>query len=48
MCLMGILGGLDPFSDAVFVFRAKRADRIKIVWWVTHGSRHWFIAILPR
>lgn len=22
--------GLDPYSDAAFVFRAKRADRIKI------------------
>jgi transposase len=22
--------GLDPFSGAVFVFRAKRADRIKL------------------
>lgn len=25
--------GLDPFSGAAFVFRAKRADRIKIVIW---------------
>ena len=23
----------DPFSGMVFVFRAKRADRIKLVWW---------------
>lgn len=23
----------DPFSGAVFVFRAKRADRIKLVYW---------------
>ena len=23
----------DPFTGTVFVFRAKRADRIKIVWW---------------
>ena len=25
--------GADPFSGALFVFRAKRADRVKIVWW---------------
>jgi transposase len=24
---------LDPFSGAVYVFRAKRADRIKLVFW---------------
>ncbi|MCK1583964.1 IS66 family insertion sequence element accessory protein TnpB [Bradyrhizobium sp. 168] len=25
--------GSDPFDGALYVFRAKRADRIKIVWW---------------
>ena len=25
--------GADPFGGAVFVFRAKRADRIKLLWW---------------
>ena len=25
--------GADPFSGTVYVFRAKRADRIKLVWW---------------
>jgi transposase len=34
--------GSDPFSGALYVFRAKRADRVKIVWWVSHGSRHRF------
>ena len=24
----------DPFSGAVYVFRAKRADRIKLVFWM--------------
>jgi transposase len=24
--------GSDPFSGALYIFRAKRADRIKIVW----------------
>ena len=23
----------DPFSGVVYVFRAKRADRIKLIWW---------------
>jgi transposase len=27
-----VLGG-DPFSGTVFVFRAKRADRVKLVFW---------------
>ncbi len=25
--------GCDPFSGALYVFRSKRADRVKIVWW---------------
>lgn len=25
--------GNDPFNGSLYVFRAKRADRIKIVWW---------------
>jgi transposase len=25
--------GADPFSGAVYVFRAKRADRIKLLFW---------------
>jgi len=25
--------GADPFSGAVYVFRAKRADRVKVVYW---------------
>lgn len=25
--------GSDPFSGVVYVFRAKKADRIKPVWW---------------
>lgn len=23
----------DPFSGVVYVFRSKRADRVKLVWW---------------
>ena len=29
--------GLDPYSGAAFVFRAKRADRIKILVWDRTG-----------
>ena len=29
--------GLDPFSGAAFVFRAKRADRIKVLIWDRTG-----------
>jgi transposase len=25
--------GADPFSGAIYVFRSKRADRIKLLWW---------------
>ncbi|MGJ0509338.1 MAG: IS66 family insertion sequence element accessory protein TnpB [Methylocystis sp.] len=25
--------GGDPFGGALYVFRAKRADRVKIIWW---------------
>lgn len=29
--------GNDPFNGMLYVFRAKRADRIKIVWWDGSG-----------
>lgn len=29
--------GMDPFSGAAFVFRAKRADRIKLLIWDQTG-----------
>lgn len=25
--------GVNPFSGAVYVFRAKRIDRVKLLWW---------------
>jgi len=25
--------GADPFSGTIFVFRAKRADRVKLIFW---------------
>ncbi|WP_352810880.1 IS66 family insertion sequence element accessory protein TnpB [Mesorhizobium sp. M0293] len=30
-------GGLDPFSGALHVFRSKRTDRVRIVWWDGSG-----------
>ena len=44
--------GADPFSGTVFVFRAKRADRVKLVFWdgtgvvlvakrLEEGAFHW-------
>jgi transposase len=44
--------GADPFSGAIFVFRSKRADRIKILAWdgsglvlfwkrLEHGAFRW-------
>ncbi|TBB60659.1 transposase [Rhizobium ruizarguesonis] len=30
-------GGLDPFNGALYVFRSKRADKIKIAWWDGSG-----------
>lgn len=29
--------GTDPYSGALYVFRAKRGDRIKIIWWDGSG-----------
>ena len=28
---------LDPFTGAVFVFRGKRGDRVKLLWWDGQG-----------
>ena len=32
--------GLDPYSGVAVVFRPKRADRIKVLWWDGTG-RDW-------
>lgn len=29
--------GADPFSGALYVFRSKRADKVKVVWWDGSG-----------
>jgi transposase len=31
--LVGAEYGSDPYSGVIYVFRAKRADRVKLVWW---------------
>ena len=31
--LIGTAYGGDPYSGVIYVFRAKRADRIKLIWW---------------
>lgn len=33
--LVGLVrdAGADPFDGSLYVFRSKRADRVKIVWW---------------
>lgn len=36
MALVRAAGG-DPLSGALYVFRSKRADRLKIVWWDGSG-----------
>ena len=33
---------LDPISGALFVFKNKRADRIKVVYWDTDGFALWY------
>lgn len=31
--LVGAENGGDPFSGVIYVFRAKRSDRINLIWW---------------
>ena len=31
--------GADPFSGTVYVFRAKRADRVKLLFWGNRRQR---------
>lgn len=28
----------DPFDGAIYVFRSRRADRVKLVWWDGTGG----------
>lgn len=45
--------GTDPFSGVIYVFRAKRADRVKLLMWdgsglVLAARRGWRDASHPR
>lgn len=41
--LVGAEYGGDPYSGVIYVFRAKRTDRIKLVWWDGTG-----LCLMPR
>ena len=33
----GVVLKQDPFAGHLFVFRGRRGDLVKIIWWVSHG-----------
>lgn len=37
---------LDPLSDALFIFKNKRSDRIKVVYWDGDGMVMWYKLLL--
>jgi transposase len=38
----------DPFSGHLFVFRGRRGDLIKIIWWDTQGEHSMPRILEPR
>jgi transposase len=43
--LRGIIRGamhLDPLTDCLFVFKNKRGDRIKVIYWDCDGFAMWY------
>jgi transposase len=41
-CLVESTLALDPLSGHLFVFRSRRGDRIKILWWDRDGYCLWY------
>ena len=41
-CLVESSMALDPLSGHLFVFRSRRGDRIKILWWDRDGYCLWY------
>jgi transposase len=41
-CLVESTLALDSLSRHLFVFRSRRGDRIKTLWWDTHGYCLWY------
>jgi transposase len=41
-CLVQQELGQDPFSGDLFVFRSKRGDRLKLLWWDEDGYCLWY------
>lgn len=38
----------DPFSGQIFVFRGRRGDRIKVLWWGDQGLCLFYKLQVPR
>jgi transposase len=41
-CLVESSMALDPVSGHLFVFRSRRGDRIKVLWWDRDGYCLWY------
>jgi transposase len=41
-CLVQTQLGQDPLSGDLFVFRSRRGDRVKLLWWDDDGYAIWY------